>query len=426
MRVTAASASHATPPPPGRATASTARTASVIVLLIGLCVGAILGRASQASGAWGTKDFIEYWAAFQIAEAGGNPYSAPAMLAVEQAAGRIDPTPVMMWNPPWLLELLRPILAQTMRRSAAIWISANIVLATAACLLIAHGFRREALTAGDLIPAMIGSVVSFPAVLTIQLGQVSLLLLFGVALLYWGLRRGHDIAAGLALMLLSVKPHLFVMVVALVAIVVIRDRRWRIVASAVAATGAIVLITWLRSASLLSWWVESLSGTPDGVPAAVTWRTPNLPNVVRDLAAHWTGNTPSWPLTVIPIAALVCGAFWMWRRSHHRSLDELFPMVLCLSVITAPFGWTFDHVVLAVPQVIITMRAFTLVERTTQRWALVFMTLLCHVALVMQLALTGTDYSALWWYPLAVLAIWMLSSAWTRHNSTELTTAAPR
>jgi hypothetical protein len=39
-------------------------------------------------------------------------------------------------------------------------------------------------------------LLSVPAVMTLQLGQVSVLLMLAVALLYWALRGGHALAHG--------------------------------------------------------------------------------------------------------------------------------------------------------------------------------------------------------------------------------------
>ena len=81
-------------------------------------------------------------------------------------------------------------------------------------------------------------------------------------------------------------------------------------------------------------------------------------------------------------------------------------------MITAPFGWTFDHVVLAVPQVIVFARAFGEMEHVRRRRLLIIAILVCHLGVVAQTSVTGADYFGFWWFPVAILAVWLLSSAW--------------
>ena len=388
--------------------------AGVLVTVAMLVYAALAGRPPRRFGDAGTNDFIEYWAANAVAAAGGNPYAPAQLVAAEHKAGRLDAVPLMMWNPPWLLTLMRPVLRAPFGVAASTWMGINVVLVVLSAMLIASGFRLARLEAIDLVPALLASILSVPAVMSIQLGQVSLVLLLGLASLYWALRRRQDAIAGVALALLSVKPHLFGLVVVLVAIVVLREKRWGIVFAAAAALGVLLFATVRLSPSLLLHWWQSVISPPIGAPAAFTWRTPNLPNLMREFLARWSGTGPLWPLTVVPTVAVVVCALWLWRASRTRreALDELLPPVICLSVIAAPFGWTFDHVVLAVPQVIIFVRAFADISSVARRWMLIGATVLCHLGLVVQSQTTGNDYFGFWWFPPAILAVWLLSSAW--------------
>lgn len=381
----------------------------VLFVLALLIVAALAGRSSRRYGDAGTNDFIEYWGASRVAAAGGNPYDPAQLVAIEQEVGRPDAVPLMMWNPPWLLVLMRPVFRASFGQSATLWLGINAMLAVLSAILIAVGYRLTRFELSDLVPAFLGAAVSVPAVMSIQLGQVSLLLLLAAALLYWGLRTHRDLSAGVALALLSVKPHLFLLVVVLVAIVIWRERRWRILAGAAVAMALLLAGTMLLSHTLLVDWWHSLVAPPGGAPAPTSWRTPNLPNLVRELMATADGARPSWPLTLVPALAVALGGLGLWKVSRDRGIGALIPPVLCISVATAPFGWTFDHVVLAVPQVIVFVRALTEVERAARRWLLLGAVILCHVGLVVQSQLTGTDYFGFWWYPLAMLGAWWLS-----------------
>jgi hypothetical protein len=340
----------------------------------------------------------------------GNPYDAVRLLAVEQAAGRTDSVPLMMWNPPWLLVVMQPVLRLPYGQAAAIWLATNIVLAVLACMLVVRGYRSDELVAADYIPALFGLVVSVPLAMTMQLGQVSILLLFAMAVLYWSVRRRREIFTGFALALLTVKPHLFLLVAVIVTIDMVQQKRWGVFLGAFAATAALLFATYLIDPTLFRDWAQAMSSTPAGAPAALVWRTPNVPNVVRAWLSQHTRVPGNLALTVVPVLGLIVAAAWWSWRGQRRALDAVLPGVLCWSVIMAPFGWTFDHVVLAVPQIIILVRAFTEVRHAVQRWLLLGAVIATHAGLLVQMRTTDSDYSQFWWYPMAVLLLWVSST----------------
>ena len=264
-----------------------ARFAALGLLIVAVALAFLVSRSPRHFGDWGTYDFIEYWAAGQVATLGGNPWDAAQLQVIELAAGRANHTPLMMWNPPWLLVLMRPVLQLPFPHAASVWMGTNLVMATMASVLIVSGYRRSRLEASDLMPAAIVTFASVPAVITPQQGQVSILLLLAVALLYWALRGRHDIAAGVGLSVLSVKPHLFVLVALLVAFTVVREGRWRIVIGAVATMVTLVLATARISPSLLSDWSYAIRNTASGRPPGVRVENPEPssrnPRVTRRL-----------------------------------------------------------------------------------------------------------------------------------------------
>lgn len=386
--------------------------ASLLMATVALLRFAGSSSAPTSFGDLGTNDFIEYWSAFRVAAEGGNPYDPAQLAPIQQGAGRASDVPLMMWNPPWLLLLMRPAMLEGFGQSASTWMRMNIVLFALSMVLVTIGCRGKHFRASDLMVALIGGVVSVPMLLTLQIGQIGLLLLCSVSLLYWALRRERNAVAGVALGLMSVKPHLFLLVGLLVVVIVARERRWGIVFGAAATMAGLCVATALWSQNLLPDWYQSVVSPPAGVPAAVEWKTPNLSNVVRALVARWTGTRPSWPMTVVPALSGVVAAWWLWRspRRQGRRLGNLLPPVLCASVLTAPFGWTFDHVVLSLPQVVIFLQAFTAGVPPVNRWGAIGAVLLCQFGLALQLATTQSDYSAYWWFPAAMLVAWIALS----------------
>jgi hypothetical protein len=52
------------------------------------------------------EDSVQYWASARLLIMSGNPYSPDEMLELQRTVGWQDPSPLMMWNPPWTLSIV--------------------------------------------------------------------------------------------------------------------------------------------------------------------------------------------------------------------------------------------------------------------------------------------------------------------------------
>jgi len=168
----------------------------------------ILSLAQQPFGYSGGVDFIEYWSAFQLWSQGLNPYNGQNMLNIQaQVLGY--QIPLMMWNPPWLLAMVSPILLLNFQGSVVLWFVFNLLLVLLSVELLVRTFKCSHLR----LP-LIGMVLLFaPIRSSLQLGQVGTLLLFGSALFLWSKIKRSDLGCGIGLLIFSIKPHLFALVV---------------------------------------------------------------------------------------------------------------------------------------------------------------------------------------------------------------------
>ena len=76
-----------------------------VVLVAALAACALMLAALPVTLPHG--DFDEYWAAGRLNAGGRNPYDAAAMLQEQRLNGWPESRPVMMYNPPWTLALVR-------------------------------------------------------------------------------------------------------------------------------------------------------------------------------------------------------------------------------------------------------------------------------------------------------------------------------
>ena len=145
-----------------------------------------------------------------------------------------------MWNPPWLLLWLSPMLFPPFPVSALPWMGLNIALLLAGALL-----ARGAISAGTRLEsraAWLAAGLFVPSLFALKSGQISVIHLVGAAGSLWCATRGRDFAAGLFLALTSVKPHVVYLLWIVAAWWVVIRGRWSV------AVGAVTL--WFRLLSL--------------------------------------------------------------------------------------------------------------------------------------------------------------------------------
>src|SRR5215207_2467165 len=83
----------------------------LLFLLLPLLVLWLFPANAKVFPQFGENDFIEYWATYQLHSRGADPYHPALIAAVERAQGWPEAQPLMMWNPPWALVILSPVLS---------------------------------------------------------------------------------------------------------------------------------------------------------------------------------------------------------------------------------------------------------------------------------------------------------------------------
>ena len=291
-------------------------------------------------GTPGTHDFVQYWAAARLLGAGRNPYRGSEMQDFQAAMGRTPGAAEALWTPPWTLLLLAPFLALDFPQAALAWLAFNGLLLAA---LAAFGPAALGVRLSPVV-ALVACAACEPAVETLIYGQVGLWLAAWVVLFFAAARAGRHVAAGLCLVPLLVKPHLFLLC-AVPGLVWLGRRRERWVAVAAFAAGALGVvvasqIVWPHS---LEYWWSGLGhdqGARAGV-AAESLRQPTLAVWVRLALLELTGRNSTWPAGAVVVAGLGAVALGYARREIDWPRDG--PLVLCWSLLAAPYCWVPDQ-----------------------------------------------------------------------------------
>lgn len=311
-----------------------------VPVVVAACLALAITRPWEGRGLGdpGTHDLIAYWGAGQLLRDGGSPYDFNALLAVQRAQGWAGADPVPMWNPPLLLVWIYPLLLLPFPVAASAWYALGVVLVAGCAAMIWRdlGGPRDG-WAPDL--ACAAALVFAPVRITLHMGQMSFLLLVGVAGFLHFATRGRDVLGGACLALTAIKPHVVYLVWIAAFWWTVRERRW-----GVAVGVAALLAPTIGLLGLL--WPDALTGYRTILESPpLHFLTPTLGGILRGLIGPGARGLGPVIAAVVGVGLL---ATLLIRRPALDWRSALGPLLL-LSVATAPYGWCFDQTVLLVP-----------------------------------------------------------------------------
>ena len=286
------------------------------------------------------RDFIVYWATGRQLVQHGNPYDPQALNRIERDAGFRGPGSYYMRNTPWALPLAYPLGYFSPTTSALPWSLLMLGLLIASVRILWKLFGSAAANAhldwlGYCFP---------PALYCVDLGQTSILMLCGLSL-FLRLHKSRPFAAGAALWLCTLKPHLFLPYALVLLIWIFVSRSFRILSGTAAAFAVGAVITSLvdpAAWSQYAWYMRTSVITREF--------TPCLGDLLRDRinpSAEWIAFIPA-------VLGCIWALFYFWPRRHAWDWLEHGSPLLLVSLLVAPFGWIFDQSVV-LPAILFTV-----------------------------------------------------------------------
>jgi energy-converting hydrogenase Eha subunit A len=288
-----------------------------------------------------TSEFQAYWGASHLLSQGANFADPDLLLQVEQeATGLEDETALRAWNPPWFSAWFLPLGVTTFARASYLWFLTNIVLLFTSSVMLWQTFTNDPRTMRWLWVGLAVSFLFLPTVTTLLVGQITALILFGIAAFLFLADRGHLFLAGAALSLTTAKPHLLYLTLPLVLLELIVRKQWRTVAGFVTPVLAGSLAAFLLRPSFLSDYVVMMTGS--GLVQMTA---------VPTLSSYLAGLLEIPWLRFVGAALLLVGMILWWRsrRRHPISLVQMVEVTLVISLLTTPYAWSFDFILLLVP-----------------------------------------------------------------------------
>jgi len=303
------------------------------VVLIGAFVSGHFLLDAQGRGI--PNDFVNVWAAGKLTLEGqpAAAYDWVAHKTMEVRAVGYAFDNYYGWHyPPMFLFVAASLALLPYVAAAAIWLIVTLIPYLAVMRAII-GHRAGILFA-----------LSWPAALwNVTAGQNGFLTAALIGGTLAAMER-HPTFAGVCLGLLTYKPQfglLFPFVLAVAG-------RWRVIIVAACVAVALVVASWIAFGSA-SWqgFISGMSVTSQAVLTEGRADLHRLQSVFGFVRAHGGGETLAWTLQAIVAVVTLLAVCWVWRS---RAAFEIKAAALAAgTLITTPYLYMYDLVVLAVP-----------------------------------------------------------------------------
>ena len=313
----------------------------VNLALVGLLLWFLSAHQEKIRKSVTSRDSIAYWATGKLLLHRQNPYSVPSVLALEAGQGYAADRPLMFRTPPWSLWMVLPIGFLSSFWAWVVWLAillASLVIAMRISWRMYgdSGDGPESRTAPAAF--LLTGYLFAPVAACLVAGQMGMVLLLGVALfLLFEQEERYSYLAGAALLLPMAKPHIFASFFLVLAFWVIARKRWSLVGGAAAAFVAANLIALAFDPSIFRHYREMLqqqSIQREFIPA--------LSGMIRGIFFRkyfWVQFAPF-------LLGLIWSAYFYWKHRLTWSWRQHGPAVLVVSLLTTPYSWMTDEVVL--------------------------------------------------------------------------------
>lgn len=389
---------------------------STILALSFACLVLVLHGASAlfplSFGSVGTIDFFQYWHSWRVIRDGNNPYDPALAIELRKATPDIPMYLFLSWNPPWTFVLLSPFTSGPFETCAMFWMLFQFILLAIIATVTAPAIEERS---PSLVLRAIAVIVFFPALDSLYFGQLGITLATSVALFLFFQQRRSYFWAGVSLLPLSVKPHIFYLLV-------VPGVKWilqlpkahalRFMCGALGGFGLLISVTIALSTDIIYDWIAALrmstnSSFTKGVIPFPFWQTTTLTTWIR--LAFAASEPPSWPLKVVPSVALVGTIlYFLWAKGP-IVWKKVAPPLLCVSLLTSSYGWVYDQSVLIVPQMAIVCGALSL-QKVSARFAVLTLALGVQILAV---CLSDMPQHYFVWLPIAMLLLLLATGAIT-------------
>ncbi|HEY6447774.1 MAG TPA: glycosyltransferase family 87 protein [Acidobacteriaceae bacterium] len=295
---------------------------AALALLLALCLCMLAMTAPSLSA---NRDFISYWAAAKLLVTHGNPYDAASVLTLENGAGNRYTRPLVMRNTPTTVFLVAPLGWMSERAAAIAWEMLLIVAALASIRLLQPFYAGR-------VSLMVYCFA--PVADCFLAGQTTILVLLGICL-FLRFQEQKPWAAGVALVLTLLKPHLLLLFWPVLLLEAVRRRKFGVLGGAILGTAVASALPIAVDPRIWSQYFASVR--------AEHIENQYFPNLACELRVLLAPNHAG--LQLVPAAIGIAVALWLWWRVRERwQWPQQGALLVAGSALVSPYSFLVDQV----------------------------------------------------------------------------------
>ncbi len=286
--------------------------------------------------------FFTFWLSGHMNWTGAHPYSAADWVGGHHANGATwIPNQIFPYPLPLAL-LMAPLGLLNMQQAYITWNILSQLIVALAILWLAtfwEGLNRRVFAVVLLIAATLNSNIH----LMLLTGTISALFLVFLVLALHFMQKKRDLAAGIALSLLALKPP-FLAIVALIGLWLLFRRNWKAIGGILIGGLALLGIGMLQDLH----WVEKFRGASENL---FNIRLGNQPTLISYSRLACAGDL-TCALAIYVLAAIALTGLYAWLVWKKRAMLTplmVFSAAIALGVLLPPYIWSYDYVLLVIP-----------------------------------------------------------------------------
>ena len=345
---------------------------------------------------FGTRDFIAFWSGTHLFLQGKDPYQSANMLEVEREIMPHMTKAQVFLNPPWSLPLYTLVFWPPFSAARVLWILLNFVFLYG---IVHVGIRLQ--LADDATFSTLTAMTFLPALMTIWMGQATLMVLFFALLSFYFYQQQKLWQSSLSALPVICKPHLVFLFFAWWGLTILTRKQflWPVLF----VLGVLILsgIAVLQLPEAFSLWQQA-----DFSP--LIFKTSTLPTRIRNLIVYFTGDVVTWPVLAVPLCSVLLLTIWfLYTRPDTRKHEErLLPPLFAWSIGCAPYAWFYDYAaLLPLHLYVLSIIGRSTSGRRKRRW---YVYALSPQLLVLTAAQFTSDLGGYYWFPWVFLGLYVI------------------
>lgn len=335
----------------------------ILLLLIGIFITI---QKIAAVTDYINNDFLVFWLAGHANWANFDPYTSADWLAARHQFGaETMPEPEFLYPLP-LAVLLAPLGFLPIHQAFIIWGFLSALLIILSIGILFQSKKTHSNINYLVFPFILFTPLFPPVLLTLFLGQLSafLLLLASLATYFW--QKEKFFWGGFFIAFFTLKPSIGLPLLAFTSLWLLYKRHFRAFGGMLTSSFLLLFIGLLRDPHWVSRFLTISGNKMDNTfgYSPTIWG-------ISGLACHFeTGCTVGFG--IMEVILVIALTLWIFSKLKSTSLAQEFGIILVLSLLTAPYLWPYDQLLLLIP-IILSLIALLEQNASPLRLILIFL-----------------------------------------------------